>query len=68
VTHNSGVNLDNDEKLFNLGASQTAPGSKNAGFGLNGSVGGYLDGPMGTLDGLKGAKKIDAGCIDRLTF
>jgi parallel beta-helix repeat protein len=67
ASHNSGVNLDNEEKLFNLGPNRTEPGSKNAGFGLSGSVAGYVDGPIGTLDGAKGAKKIDGGCIDRLT-
>jgi len=67
ATHNSGVNLDNEEKLFNLGANRTEPGAKNAGFGLSGAVGGYADGPIGSLDGAKGARKLEAGCIDRVT-
>jgi parallel beta-helix repeat protein len=67
ASHGSGVNLDNEEKLFDLGPNRTDPGAKNAGFGLSASVGGYADGPLGTLDGVKGARKIEAGCIDRVT-
>jgi parallel beta-helix repeat protein len=67
ASHNAGVNLDNEDQLFNLGPNQTDPGSKNAGAGLSGSVGGYADGPMGTLDGVRGAKEMDGTCIDRLT-
>jgi len=66
ASHNAGVNLSNDDRLFELGPNQTDAGSKNAGFGLNGSVGGYADGPMGTLDGAKGAKAMDGSCVDRL--
>lgn len=65
--HNGCVNLDNEDKLFDLGPNETRSGSKNAGFGLSGSVGGYADGPMGTLAGVKGAKQMDGTCIDRLT-
>lgn len=67
ASHNAGVNLDNDDQLFNLGPNRTDPGSKNAGAGLSGSVGGYADGPLGTLDGARGAKEMDGTCIDRLT-
>jgi parallel beta-helix repeat protein len=67
ASHNGGINLDNEDKLFNLGPNTTNPASKNAGAGLSGSVGGYADGPMGTLSGAKGAKEMDGTCIDRLT-
>ncbi len=67
ASHNAGVNLSNEDKLFELGPNQTHAGSKNAGVGLSGSVGGYADGPMGTLDGIRRAKEIDGGCVDRLT-
>ena len=67
ASHASGVNLTNEDKLFDLGPNRTDGKSKNAGFGLSGSVGGYIDGPAGTLDGAKGAKQIWDGCIDRLT-
>ena len=65
ASHMAGVNMTNEDKLFDLGPNQT--GAKNAGFGLSGSVGGYVDGPFGTLAGAKGAKEIDGSCIDRLT-
>ena len=67
ASHNAGINLDNEDQLFNLGPNQTSPAAKNAGVGLSGSVGGYADGPMGTLDGVRGAKEMDGTCIDRLT-
>jgi parallel beta-helix repeat protein len=67
ASHNAGINLDNEEQVFNLGPNQTNPAAKNAGAGLSGSVGGYADGPMGTLDGVRGAKEMDGTCIDRLT-
>lgn len=67
ASHNAGVNLDNEDQLFNLGPNRTDPGSKNAGAGSSGSVGGYADGPLGTLDGARGAKEMDGTCIDRLT-
>ena len=67
ASHNGGVNLDNEDKLFDLGPNRTDPKSKNSGVGLSGSVGGYADGPMGTLDGVRGAKEMDGTCIDRLT-
>jgi hypothetical protein len=63
----AGINLDNEDRLFNLGLNQTGPGSKNAGAGLSGSVGGYADGPMATVDGVRGAKEMDGTCIDGLT-
>ena len=65
ASHMAGVNMTNEDKLFDLGPNQT--GAKNGGYGLSGSVGGYVDGPFGTLDGAKGAKKIEGGCIDQLT-
>src|SRR5688572_8844999 len=65
TSHMAGVNTTNEDKLFDLGPNSTA--AKNGGYGLSGSVGGYVDGPFGTLDGAKGAKKIDSNCIDRLT-
>ena len=67
ASHNSGVNMTNEDGLFDLGPNRTDAGSSNAGFGLAGSVGGYVDGPMGTLAGAKGAKELDDTCIDRLT-
>lgn len=67
ASQNSGVNLGNEDRMFDLGPNETDAASKNAGFGVSGSVGGYADGPMGTLDGIRGAKDIDKTCVDRLT-
>ena len=67
ASHSAGVNFTNEDNLFNLGPNRTDANSKNAGFGLSGAVSGYIDGPIGALDGAKGAKQIDAGCVDRLT-
>ena len=39
---------------------------ENGGAGIRCSVGGYVDGPLGTLGGKQGAKAIDSGCVDRL--
>ena len=67
ASQSSGVNLGNEDRMFDLGPNETDPASRNAGFGLSGSVGGYADGPMGSLDGMRGAKGIDKTCVDRLT-
>jgi parallel beta-helix repeat protein len=67
ASHNAGVNLSNEEKLFELGPNRTNASSKNTGVGLSGSVGGYADGPIGTLAGVRGAKEMDGSCVDRLT-
>lgn len=67
ASQNAGVNLGNEDNMFDLGPNQTNPASKNGGFGLSASVGGYVDGPMGSLDGVQGAKEIDATCVDHLT-
>jgi parallel beta-helix repeat protein len=67
ATQNAGVNLGNEDRMFDLGPNQTDAAMKNAGFGLSGSVGGYVHGPMGSLDGVRGAKDMDGTCVDRLT-
>lgn len=67
ASYSGGLNLDNEDKLFDLGPNRTDPNSRNAGVGLSGSVGGYAAGPLGTLDGVRGAKEMDGTCIDRLT-
>jgi len=67
ATQNAGVNLGNEDRMFELGPNQTDAAMKNAGFGLSGSVGGYVHGPMGSLNGVRGAKDMDGTCVDRLT-
>lgn len=65
ASHMAGVNFTNEDELFDLGPNQT--GAKNGGFGLSASVGGYVDGPIGTLSGTKGVKQVEHGCVDRVT-
>jgi len=67
ASQNSGVNLGNENRMFDLGPNETDSASPNKGFGLSGSVGGYADGPLGSLTGVRGAKEMDGTCIDRLT-
>jgi parallel beta-helix repeat protein len=67
ASQNSGVNLGNEDRMFDLGPNETDAASKNAGYGFSGSVSGYADGPMGSLDGMRGAKDIDKTFVDHLT-
>ena len=41
-------------------------GQGNGGVGIRCSAGGYVDGPLGSLTGAKGAKAIESGCVDRI--
>jgi len=62
VSQGSGVNLGNDDTatpIFNLPNSGT-----NGDKGLSCSIGGYVDGLLGTLDGLHGALGIRKGCFN----
>jgi parallel beta-helix repeat protein len=67
ATRNSGVNLHSTGSPRREGPNRTDPALKNSGLGVRCSVGGYVDGPLGSLSGLLGAKQFDNGCIDRLT-
>ncbi len=60
VSFNGGVNFDSEPRKD--GPNKTT--QSNGGAGVKCSIGGYVDGPMGTLAGAKGAKAIDAGCVD----
>ena len=68
VTHNSGVNLQSEGSPRREGPNRTDPAVKNGGVGISCSIGGYVDGPLGTLTGMQGAKRFDKTCIDRLTL
>lgn len=62
--HSSGVNLRSEGTLRREGANQTEQGH-NGGVGVRCSIGGYVDGPLGTTPiGTEGAKAFDTGCID----
>jgi parallel beta-helix repeat protein len=67
ATRNSGVNLHSTGSPRRDGPNRTDPALKNNGVGVRCSIGGYVDGPLGTLIGTLGAKQLDSGCIDRLT-
>jgi hypothetical protein len=61
VTQNSGVNIGKDtgDTIFNL------PNSGNNGDkGLSCSIGGYVDGRLGTLSGAHGPLGISKGCFN----
>jgi parallel beta-helix repeat protein len=66
VTHNSGVNLQSQGSPRREGPNRTDPGVKNGGVGIRCSIGGYVDGPLGTLMGVQGATRFDKTCIDRV--
>jgi parallel beta-helix repeat protein len=66
VSYGSGVNLDSEPRRD--GPNQTAAGQTNNGAGLRCSGGGFVDGPLGTLAGAKGAKAFDRGCVDLVTI
>ena len=45
--------------------NQTAAGQNNSGAGIKCAIGGYVDGPLGTLNGARGTKEFDKTCVDR---
>jgi parallel beta-helix repeat protein len=65
VSYNSGVNFDSEPRKD--GPNQTAAGQKNAGAAIRCAIGGYVDGPLGSLAGARSAKDFDKSCVDRVT-
>jgi parallel beta-helix repeat protein len=65
VSYNSGVNLNSETRRD--GPNQTASGQNNGGAGIRCMIGGYVEGPLGSLTGTKGAKAFDNSCVDRVT-
>ena len=65
VSYNSGVNLASEPRRD--GPNQTSVGQNNHGAGIRCTIGGYVDGPPGTLAGTQGAKAFDNSCVDRVT-
>jgi parallel beta-helix repeat protein len=63
VSYNGGVNFASEPRRD--GPNRTDAGQNNAGAGIKCAVGGYVDGPPGTLAGTRGAKEFDKNCIDR---
>ena len=62
ASFNAGVNLKSEPRSD--GPNQTA--QNNGGAGIKCMVGGYVDGPLGTLAGTRGAKDFDKSCVDRV--
>jgi len=62
ASFNAGVNLKSEPRSD--GPNQTA--QENGGAGIKCMVGGYVDGPLGTLAGTRGAKDFDKSCVDRV--
>ena len=65
VSYNSGVNFDSEPRKD--GPNKTTSGQNNGGVGIKSMIGGYVDGPLATLAGAKGAKDFDKTCVDRTT-
>lgn len=58
----AGINLQSAPRKD--GPNQTA--QENGGVAIRCSVGGFVDGPLGTLAGKQGVKAIEHGCVDRV--
>ena len=61
VSYNGGVNFDSEPRKD--GPNKTT--QNNGAAAVKCMIGGYVDGPMGTLTGAKGAKDFDKSCVDR---
>jgi parallel beta-helix repeat protein len=68
ASQNSGVNLRSEGTLLPQAPNETDPAAKNAGVGVKCSIGGYAEGPLGTLTGTRGQKEFDNSCIDRVSL
>ena len=62
ATFNAGVNLQSPPRKD--GPNQSA--QPNNGAAIRCTVGGYVDGPLGTLAGTRGVKQFESGCVDRV--
>ena len=69
VSEGSGANLGSETPstpptIFELPNTTTV---NNGGRGLECSIGGYVDGPLGTLNGIYGKKSVTRGCVNSLS-
>ena len=67
VTRNSGVNFFSEREGPIDGPNLTDRASKNRGVAVRCEIGGYVAGPLGSLDGTAGSKAFDRTCVDRVT-
>jgi parallel beta-helix repeat protein len=61
VSFNGGVNFDSEPRKD--GPNKTT--ENNAGAGVKCTIGSYIDGPVGTLNGTRGAREFDSSCNAR---
>lgn len=66
ASRDSGINLTSQGTPRSEGPNRSDPAFRNGGVAIRCSVGGYVDGPIGTLSGAQGVKEIDGACVDRL--
>lgn len=66
VSRNSGVNLESTGSPRKDGPNRSDPALRNRGVGIRCTIGGYVDGPLGSLSGVRGAREIDHSCVDRV--
>jgi hypothetical protein len=64
VSHNSGVTLGSDDSDRRDEPNKTEQTVNNTGFGINCSIGRYVDGRLGTLCGTEGTKSFERTCFD----
>ena len=65
VSEGSGIAVSGANMPKREGENQTDGARPNGGFGVNCSIGGYVNGPIGKLVGKRGDKNISAGCIEQ---
>lgn len=65
VTWGSGVVITSATMPKRDQENETVSAQPNGGFGVNCSVGSYVNGPIAKLNGRRGGKNIDTSCIER---
>jgi nitrous oxidase accessory protein NosD len=65
ISEGSGIAVSGATMPKREGENQTDAAQPNGGFGVNCSIGGYVNGPIGKLLGKRGDKSISAGCIEQ---
>ncbi|MDB5811950.1 MAG: nitrous oxide reductase family maturation protein NosD [Betaproteobacteria bacterium] len=65
VSYNGGVNLSSETRRD--GPNKTESGQSNAGAAIRCMIGGFVEGPAGSLVGAKGGNVFEHGCVDRIT-
>jgi parallel beta-helix repeat protein len=66
VSRNSGANLSTEDAGRSDRPNATDPRLQNRGVAIRCSIGSYVAGPLGTLQGVAGVKAFDSTCVDRV--